>query len=246
MIIPSFIFIRHGESCQNLLRSLKHFNKVVSYNREKLENTLKDPQLSDVGVTESKRIGIELRDWIEKNNLNVRFVCSSPMIRAIETAVYMTGEATDKNIPVFVMPYLREIDMHSKIITTKSTDSIYPLRTIEEQKEYLKKTGILDRVRFDYVDKKKSKRNQPGDIYSFIKYFIKKSIINFADNDVVIVVCHSGVMKKYFGSGFTNNNGFIIRCKHEILPLSKSHGEFNCNSTTRCNDFCGENVVYSQ
>ena len=236
MFIPSFIFLRHGQSCQNLVRKLRELNKLNP--DADINELVYDATLTESAIPESKRIGLELAEWIEKENLNVKFVCSSPMIRAIETAVYMTGiSPIVKEKPVYVMPYLREVDSKRKKNTVKHVDKKFPLREIQYQKEYLTKTGIIDRVRFDYVERHEDLRKQPGNISEFIRWFIKKSITDFKQNDVVVVVCHSGVMKQYFGSGFTNNNGFIIRSITEEIPLSKAKSNLKC-SEDRCNSAC--------
>lgn len=144
-ILMDILLLRHGESCQQV-------------NASKFERYC-DPILSEFGVSRSQEAGLHLN--LDKIDL----VCSSPMIRSIETAFFMTGGKKD----VVVLPYLREVDSHSK--TSEQVDKTLPLKSIKIQTEYLEKTGMVDKIHFDLVEDE-SKRRAFGDIDVFLDWFL--------------------------------------------------------------------------
>jgi broad specificity phosphatase PhoE len=206
-MIINFVFIRHGESCQQLVSQIKDSKK-----RHELFNKYTDPTLSDTGVQNSILAGRELKKTLNKDFGIKSFdiIGCSPMLRAIETVHYMTKESPTKyNKPIFVFPFLRESKEGD---TIKKLDASWPMKSIEEQKEYLKTEGI-DNISFYYV-RNLLARSQPGNIENFIKWL--SSNLELPDKPIVniLLVLHSHVIMNAFNkNGVSNNAGFIMSAK---------------------------------
>lgn len=218
MMNVNFIFIRHGESCQNLIFKKIHDKKL----RKEYFKEYYDPTLSEMGLEDSIKMGKLLKKYL-KDNFDIKsydFVISSPLIRAIETAYFMTLQKVN------VYPYLREISkMHHN---EDKTDMYHPLKSIKEQEEYFKKIGINNEVNF--LDKKS--RRKPGDIEKFLDFFIKNN--NSSKPLNVIIFCHSKIMKYFTGESYKNNTGFILKMENGIFNkfISLKSWENNYKRTT--------------
>src|SRR5690606_14672139 len=98
----------------------------------------------------------------------------SPLIRSMETAYYMTRKWPEQPEKIFVFPYLREIDEgSSNKYSTQSRKKIksspnYAMKSIQEQKDYLKSINLLNHFDFTFVEDNKKGREEPGDIPTFI------------------------------------------------------------------------------
>lgn len=215
----NFIFIRHGESCQNLVGSL--YSKYdPKYN--KLLDKFSDPTLSDTGLFDSIKAGFLLKKNLAKYNINkIDFIAASTMIRAIETAYFMTFNSNyQKKIIINVCPYLRETHTPDSITQTNRS---FPLKTLTEQKHYFQSKKMIEAINFNNVLGKNESgkfyiRETPGDIKRFIKWFNKNILIkeiSLKDNPInVLVFLHSGVMKNFSSKGPRNNTGFILQAKY--------------------------------
>ena len=263
----NFIFIRHGESCQNLAKAM--------YSHEPDKNKIffdkfKDPTLSDLGVSNSILAGKQLKENLEKYNItNIDFIFSSPMIRAIETAYFMTHnifEASNKGTQnkIIVAPFLREITSKEKYNNSENLNRIFSMKSVLEQEYYFKKEEIIKHLNFDFVRNNKL-RECPGNIKHFITWFNKiyNNSKNFdfgtlgADRASgqgtpinVLVFLHSAVIKEYSGESPYNNNGFIIKTQYENGKIEYHkkdiyfHTHFNLKNdnpicpTNRCPGLC--------
>lgn len=216
----NFIFIRHGESCQNLVGSL--YNKYDRKYNELLDK-FSDPTLSDTGIFDSIKAGILLKKNLAKYNINkIDFIAASTMIRAIETAYYMTFNSKYQENPIInVCPYLRETHTPDSVTQTNRS---FPLKTLTEQKHYFQSKKMRAAINFNNVLGKDPSdqfyiRETPGDIKQFIVWFtkniLKKKIPLKVNNPInVLVFLHSGVMKDFSAKGPRNNTGFILQTKY--------------------------------
>jgi broad specificity phosphatase PhoE len=205
----NFIFLRHGESCQQITRLIDDPKK-----RKEMFHKFFDPTLTDNGIENSVTTGIQVKNVLNKNfNINTfDIIGCSPMLRAIETAHYMTKNYNYTN-PIFVLPFLREchgcVQPVKEKDTPKKLDEIWPMKSIETQKEYLKSQNI-DNISF-YYTRNLLARSQPGNIENFIKWLQtnfklpNKPVVN------ILIVLHSHVIMDAFDkNGVYNNSGFLM------------------------------------
>jgi hypothetical protein len=259
----NFAFLRHGYGCHNAISNLVNKGVISDTNADKFlkKNNgnlnvftsdivpLNDPVLTNVGVEASiyngciinkilRRLSQFTNDKkLEMNTFNV--VGCSPLIRCMETAYYMTRKWKNPPKKIYVFPLLREIDESSNnkySETSKHTMKItpsYAILSIQEQKEYLKKLGILQYFDFSFVESFPQERIEPGDIHEFIKWF-NKYFINLMEKRSktlnVFITTHAGVLKDFSKTGYYNNSGFVI---NTTLRLS----QFTINKMISLNDY---------
>lgn len=223
MTIINFIFTRHGYGCHNAIRPLTESSILTSENFKKMKNSLKDPELTKIGVEATIGNGRIISDILtEKLNINnVNIVGCSTLIRSMESAYYMTRKWENPPEKIYVFPLLREIDESSSNkysvksrLTMDNTDS-YAMKTIQEQKEYLKSINILEYFDFTFCEKKNfiHLRKEPGDIKIFTQWFINiflplNKLVN--KNLNILIVTHAGVLRDFSHQGFNNNSGFLL------------------------------------
>ncbi len=241
----NFCFVRHGYSCSNALSSLEKNNVITLDDRKKFagksnqQDNIKpliDPELTPIGVDASINNGCIISKIIRslykltgKEQLNIdkmNIVGCSPLIRAMETAYYMTRKWNNPPNKIYVFPLLREIDEGSdNKYSTQSrrvidTNPGYKMKSIEKQKAYLQNAGILEFFDFTFVEQYTDLRKEPGDIVEFIKWFYKYFLpqINIKNNGSLnlFVVTHAGVLKDFSEEGFYNNSGFLVSTNTNI------------------------------
>jgi ankyrin repeat protein len=212
-----------------------------------------DPTLSDNGVLDSIEAGVDLKQILHTHGITkLDFIGSSPMLRAIETAYYMTSDSWPHN-KIHVFPFLRECEECKTKDTIKSLNKTFPMKTIQEQKTYLQKMQI-ENVNFNFVQKDQVARSQPGDIKKFIEWFvndvIKPSKTSLPDTINVLIILHSRVLRAYGSQRIENNAGFMMSMNiddngslnydknsvRSIWPVI-SKKNLKC-PTTRCEDVC--------
>ena len=254
MTIINFVFIRHGESCQNLV-----YRKIVDIEQKrKLMARFYDPTLSDAGKTNSINAGIKLKVHLDKgvfpdnmsgelNKIDVSdfdVIGSSPMIRAMETSYYMTCSTYPLN-KIYVFPYLREIS--TKNNTRVYLDEKMPMKTLSEQQYYLKSENILDSFEFKYVQG--DNRYEPGDISNFVEWFTNNFELPEKPLIKVMVFLHSNVMYEIVGQSTRNNMGFVMSMHYnkkykdyhllDILRIEYNYDEVELRCPTkRCPGVC--------
>lgn len=231
----NFIFVRHGYSCTNAIGNLVS-NKMLTVNqgrnflgKDKNDEIkpLYDPELTSMGVDVSINNGEIITKIIKDisynfNNIKLKMneinvVGCSPLIRSMETAFFMTRSWKNPPNKIYVFPCLREIDESSSDKYSKqslyriNTLPGYAMKTLEDQKLYLKSVGLLDYFDFSFVENE-ALRMQPGDISKFIIWFNKNYVsqIESRKNLNVFIVTHAGVLKDYSQEGFYNNSGFVL------------------------------------
>lgn len=238
----NFVFVRHGYGCHNAIGNLINNNLLdLDSGRQLLKYDLVDPELTPIGVNASitngnviNKVLKSLTKTLKNKDLNmdeINVIGCSPLIRSMETAYFMSRNWVNPPQKIYVFPLLREIDESSedkyskKSFHTMETTSSYAMKSIIEQKKYLRSIGILDTFDFSFVEKYADLRRQPGDISNFINWFIVKymSQIQPRSNLNVFIVTHAGVLKDYSKTGFTNNSGFVLngKLKNNTFNLNK-------------------------
>jgi broad specificity phosphatase PhoE len=213
MVLINFVFLRHGQSCHNLIGHRIKSNHTR--NRLLLENI--DPPLSDTGLYNTLASREQLKNVLKQiqNGNQVKFdiIGSSPMIRAIETAYYTT------NGKVFVFPFLRETAKDIKN-NRKRLEYAFPMKSIDEQKKYFKSIGILSNIDFRFVENNED-RYEEGNIQKFLDWFAKSVRLPTGKHEFnVLIVLHSNVMDAMTHEIFDNNNGFVLQTRLDTQDQS--------------------------
>lgn len=239
----NYIFLRHGHGCHNAINSLYNDGMISKETMRSYHSSeFYDPELTSIGVDASIHNGgviskllkssksSNLLDNLDLSTINI--VGCSPLIRCMETAYYMTRKWKNPPNKIYVFPHLREIDesSHDKYsiesINIINSNSSYAMKSIEEQKKYLRENNILDFFDFSYVEAFYDERNMPGDINMFIKWFLRNFISNivYVPRVNVFIVSHAGVLKDFSNEGYMNNSGFILKTTntHENIIYDKS------------------------
>ena len=216
----NFVFIRHGQSCHNLIAKKIHRDDPRF---STLLHQLDDPTLTEKGVSDSIEAGKKLQEILQygeykhdfrkyKYEIPIKlkikdfdFIGCSPMIRAIETCYYMSLPWKPEEI--HVMPFLRETH-GKKSDTVESTDRSYPMQSIDEQKKYFKDQNI-NNINFKFVENNPD-RLEPGNIAKFIEWFGTYTTIEDGDEVNILIVIHANIMSALAGNGPHNNAGFIL------------------------------------
>lgn len=227
----NFAFVRHGYACHNAMRNLYNNQIITRDDYSDMLGIRSDPELTQLGVDASKQNGCVIAKIIknlhitEKNRLlnmeTINIVGSSPLIRCMETAYYMTRNWKNPPNKIYIFPFLREIDESGSNIYSETSrarmDSIpsYSMKEIYEQKAYLQRRGILDHFDFSFVESDYVSRKEPGNIHVFLDWF-SKSVLPYINitpgqhNLNVFATTHAGVLKHFAKRGFYNNSGFVV------------------------------------
>ena len=236
--MPKFIFVRHGYSCSNALGNLVQSKIIKASDAMALKShkevktifnsniqPLDDPVLTHLGVTASIHNGCVINKVFTQvydiNKINI--IGCSPLIRAMETAYYMSRKWINPPTKIYVLPFLREIDEGSSdkfsnsSIEKINTTPGYSMKSLQEQKAYLDKLGILNYFDFSFVEAFPEERLQPGDIKNFLKWFANyylPLVVEPVDDLNIFIVSHAGVLRDFTHTGFVNNSGFIIDTRY--------------------------------
>jgi broad specificity phosphatase PhoE len=273
----NFVFVRHGHGCHNAARPLYQSNTITKENT----NIKADPELTSLGVDASIHNGciigktlMNFRDMTGNNKMQIdriNIVGASPLIRSMETAYYMTRKWKNPPPKIFVFPHLRELDeqSHDKYSNASrnrmDTIPAYAMQSIKQQKQYLKKLGILNFFDFTFVEADEASRREPGDIVSFVKWLSTAfmPLMQFQTNNLnVFAVTHAGVLRDFSKRGYPNNSGFVLNTEkqesslklnsmislEEYLPNTffTDYEKYSSNSlnyycpSQRCNGFCSK------
>jgi hypothetical protein len=220
----NFIFVRHGQSCNNAQRALRYTTFLDAKLLKSILN-FNDPHLSQLGVESSTNNGKVIEN-IFKNIYKfnprlkidkINLIGCSPLIRSMETAYFMSRTWENPPDTIYVFPILRELNESAvdpyTIDSKKRLDLVpgYYMNNIDEQKEYLRKIGILDFFDFSMVESELELRKEPGNIQQFIEWFNDSiSVEEPLESLNVFVVTHAGVLHQFAKEGFVNNSGFIL------------------------------------
>lgn len=238
--MPKFIFVRHGYSCTNAMGHLAKSNIIKSSDAKQfLEYSdktktvfnsniqpLNDPVLTNIGVDASIHNGSVINKLLQKLvNINkINIIACSPLIRAMETAYYMSRKWVNPPNKIYVLPFLREIDERSSnkfsetSIQKINTVPGYSMKSIDEQKAYLKKLGILHFFDFSFVEAFPEQRLLPGDINLFLQWFATyylPLVVEPIEDLNIFIVSHAGVLRDFDQNGFYNNSGFVINTAYD-------------------------------
>ena len=260
-MLANFVFVRHGLSCHNAVRYLqKSPENIKSLIIDKSKLKEKDPELTEIGVDASIENGCIIKniiknlDKVSQSDITIKefdVVGCSPLIRAMETAYYMTRKFDNPPNKIWVFPFLREIDEMSsdkysensiKIIDTVPS---YAMKNIKEQKAYLKSKGLLEFFDFSFVETMdvSKGRQEPGDIIKFINWFAEhftKQKLGKQSN--IFIVTHAGVLKDYAREDFYNNTGFVLQTK---LKKSSSNIKLQYTRYISLNNYLPNHFILS-
>ena len=271
----NIVFLRHGFGCHNL-------GDLLTV----------DPLLTEMGVEATKFNGCVIAEQLINNGItHIDLVGCSPAIRALETADFITDSwvkkfENEKFKRIFVFPFLREIDENTLKNNSPKRQEIYSensrrnievptlrLRHTEQTKIYFSenKSTIYDyryindfRLPDSRFDDKI--RNEPGDIYRFLRYLeftLFSDVLKNTTNNTLnlCIITHHGVLNAYAKSinrdndvHLHNNNGFILKLKmssttiqpSDFIPINAKFNDYNkadlkyhCPSD-RCSKYCTE------
>ena len=185
-------FIRHSESCANVLKKSITAGKLI-------QTVYTDPELSSRGVEMVKERALQLPTFVPQDAI----VCCSPLFRAQQTAMYLAPPS----VPIVVLPYIQEVGGWQENNVMSPADR-------EKHKLYAKLPGPASRFHTALFDSVKDAKKP-----SVEKFFARlgchaEAICAAADKEVVngkvqlLVVTHShwmtqlskyaaGVGKKY-------------------------------------------------
>ena len=234
----NFAFLRHGYGCHNAMSNLaksgileyEYARKFLGRNNQENSGNiipLNDPVLTNIGVEASIYNGCIINKIFKSISDNepavmldtFNVVGCSPLIRCMETSYYMTRKWKNPPNKIYVFPLLREIDESSVDKYSQQSKEIirvtpsYSIKSINEQKEYLKSLGILESFDFSFVETFPIERIEPGDIKEFMHWFAKyfvKLLTKRNKNLNVFITTHAGVLRDFSNEGFYNNPGFVI------------------------------------
>lgn len=234
-------FLRHGYGCHNALTPLLTNGVIEKQDHKAFLNMQADPELTQMGVDASEHNGCIMSKIIknlhktENSKLlkmdTINLVGCSPLIRCMESAYYMTRNWVNPPNKIFVFPFLREVNERSDDIYSAESRRImqttpsYAMKTINEQKAYLQKIGILDYFDFRFVEIKDgpSYRQEPGDIGRFLEWFVYTLYSSENKKINMFITTHAGVLKNFMkDEGFSNNSGFVVNAR-----LSKNGNKIN-------------------
>lgn len=235
-ITINYIFVRHGFGCHNAGKSLYKNNQItIQQAATALVDSQGDPELTHLGIDASLHNGCVISktitnlhktlkdDSLKINNINL--VVCSPLIRSMETAYYMTRKWKNPPNKIYVLPHLREIDESSEDKFSElsrmviDTQPSYAMKSIKEQKEYLKSQNILQYFDFQFVEWNENLRKEPGDVGNFITWFMNVILpLTVIENNQLdlFIVTHAGVLKSASGQGFVNNSGFLLNTSYNM------------------------------
>ena len=203
-------WVRHGFSCANYIKK----KNEGSYNPFKLieHTSVKDPKLHIVGREQAQQLAEEFN----KNNIKIDLVCSSQLLRAIETAQTLYNRLDTCSGEIMILPQICE---------TGNTDDNKPYRFINGKKP----SGTTQLENLDY------KSYYPNYEYflrnvlvSLKNYLISKKVIQEYN---IIIVSHSSFLKSIFNiklnnceyileKNALNNHKEIIELSNEIKSKS--------------------------
>jgi len=217
----NFLFMRHANSCQNLVGNVINDNKA----RNELMKEYRDPTLSDMGKQDSIKTGIKLKENISKFDI----VGTSTMIRTIETAYFTNSGMGNPFKEIYVFPYLREIlsetinidDPEENIKANEEIlkNEVHSIKRLDAQEDYFKIQGIDEYINYIYI-RDNILRNQPGNIDTFINWFCKNVIYNYINKRPflnILIITHAHVIRQFSNEEIqpNNNMGFILRVNCE-------------------------------
>ena len=131
-------FIRHSESCANVLKNSIVGGKV-------LQSGYTDPELSSRGVEMAKERALQLPTFVPPSAI----VCCSPLFRAQQTAMYLAPPDAG---PIVVLPYIQEIGGWQENQVMSAADR-------EKHKLYAKLPGPASRFHTALFDSVKDAKN---------------------------------------------------------------------------------------
>jgi hypothetical protein len=207
------IFIRHGLSCTNVIKS---YNSII-HQVKRLAYT--DPQLTTFGKLDIK--GLVKHKILPTPNI----ILSSCLLRAMETAAF-TFPNTKKQI--FVAPFIKELGL---------TAGNQPDTISTQRLRFINSAGSLDRVNYKLVKQKNSTFSDgcfESNLTLFLNwleislpYLLTANNISISKKKIVIaIVTHSNFMKKFLPS-FSKDKPYHLGSRRLLFNYSKQDLKFS-------------------
>ena len=196
-------WVRHGFSCANYIKK----KNEGSYNPFKLieHTSVKDPKLHIVGREQAQQLAQEFNE----NNIKIDLVCSSQLLRAIETAQTLYNRLDTCSGEIMILPQICE---------KGNTDDNKPYR-------FINNTIPIHTIQLENLDYKSYYPNYEyflrNVLVSLKNYLISKKVIQEYN---IIIVSHSSFLKSIFNIKL-NNCEYILEKNaldnhKEIIELS--------------------------
>ena len=193
------IFIRHGYSCANIVKDSGYIREIFT--------SYPDPELSQIGLNLSKENGKKLKNEIGKRGIEVDFIASSSLIRAIETAYYIFG----REQPIYTLPYVAE---KGKTVDNMALD-LNQQRKIISEKNALSCLSDADcPIKFMFSDK--SAGRSESNYKEFINWFSNNLDTILAQSQkweptngalfTIAIITHSNFLGRELGLSHPANN----------------------------------------
>lgn len=205
-------FIRHGFSCANAVRKY-----VDSKERKKYKLWVTDPPLTKWGVQSTFKV--------KKKNLmpdDVDILCSSVLLRAIQTALY----SFDAPRPVFVLPYVSEIGHlrpGSMFSSIEHQQGIFGSKKTDVDYRFVVKGANKSRPAYEGEVEKKYKEPDYDNFIRWLKYNLQNLVrasgvansLKHVPDLTIAIVSHSVYMERFLsvpGAPFHyNNNATVVQ-----------------------------------
>jgi len=208
-------WVRHGYSCANYIK--KKNEKSYNLFKRIAHTRVKDPKLHIVGREQAQK----LAEIFNNKGINTDLICSSQLLRAIETAQTLYNRLDTVTIKkIMILPQICEEGFIE-------TDDNIPYNFIDNK--IPKET-----IQLDGLDYKK--------YYPSYEYFLRNVLVSLKDYLMsqeysqeynIIIVSHSHFLKTIFGKKLNNcqyileknslyNRNEIIKLSNEIERKSKS------------------------
>jgi broad specificity phosphatase PhoE len=211
---------RHGLSCANALKLEGHsiLEDILSLVNLGKSRGQKYPnaQLTEIGVEQCIKTNQKVK---ESKKIPKKFdlICSSELLRAIETAslMYFKPNQLGKKHSITILPFINEFrwNLTRYLGIDKDNEPQTVNKTIKRYKKFAKHIDYKKPPQLNYNFLKKNfHQRTEADIEMFkeevlpllLKKFKKKKEVHIA------IVCHRVYMKKYFDSKTQYNNTAVV------------------------------------
>ena len=233
-------FVRHGISCANIWSERQSgLGKIKA-------NMYPDPELTEAGILRSRILSNNLKKLIQQKWPDNKYVvCSSPLIRAWETAYYMLPpDAPDPSNPGAPNPYIHIIPAVAELGITPDNKAL----DFEEQNTIVEKidNNIIPYIKSDYREYlKRNYSNDLNGLKNFINDFLGSFRINqdktlfknvtekekkkVLHNDIISTQLKIGDIIIYRFVIFSHSNYIFENFKKELKPKLNGKSKISNN-----------------
>jgi broad specificity phosphatase PhoE len=202
-MILDLIFVRHGQSCAN----------VLSHIKVGIELFYPDPELTQAGIDTSKALSASLIKNVKKRWQDEPFsIGASRMIRAQETAFHMM--ASTLNMPINIIPHVGELGIVTSNYSIPVDEQIAFFKT--------KEPAIIDLLLKGKDAREPQNMWDKSDMYKFLKWAPEHPEFFELGSDGhyrAVIFTHSHFLLKAFNMTFVINNNDAM---HSVIDTSKT------------------------